>query len=112
MFSGVGDPFLNHEHRYHCPVFGILKFTKPKKKSFTRHIYNYNNGNFDLLRDKASSFDLDTLQGENKDIYASNIGAPQGFWGSGEKGYLFSGSWGPLLIILGELGSKHILFGI
>ena len=73
LFSGVGDPFLNHEHRYHCPVFGILKFTKPKKKSFTRHIYNYDNGNFDLLRDKASSFDWDTLQDENIDIYASNI---------------------------------------
>ena len=37
---------------------------------------------------------------------------PQGFWGAGEKGYLFSGSWGALLIILGELGSKHILLGI
>ena len=37
---------------------------------------------------------------------------PQGFWGSGEKGYLFSGSRGALLIILGELGSKHILLGI
>ena len=73
LFSGVGDPFLNHEHRYHCPVFGILKFTKPKKKSFTRHIYNYDNGNFDLLRNKASSFDWDTLQDENIDIYASNI---------------------------------------
>ena len=73
LFSGVGDPFLNHEHRYHCPVFGILTFTKPKKKSFTRHIYNYDNDNFDLLRDKASSFDWDTLQDENIDIYASNI---------------------------------------
>ena len=38
--------------------------------------------------------------------------APSGFWGSGEKGYLFSGSWGALLIILGELGSKLILLGI
>ena len=37
--------------------------------------------------------------------------APRGFGGSGEKGYLFSGSWGALLIILGELGSKHILLG-
>ena len=37
---------------------------------------------------------------------------PPGFWGSGEKGYLFSGSWGALLIISGELGSKHILLGI
>ena len=38
---------------------------------------------------------------------------PQGFWGSGENGYLFSGSWGALLIIfLGELGSKLIILGI
>ena len=29
--------------------------------------------------------------------------------GAGEKGHLFSGSWGALAIILGELGSKHIL---
>ena len=43
--------------------------------------------------------------------YQQSIG-PQGFWGAGEKGYLFSGSWGALLIILGELGSKHILLGI
>ena len=40
------------------------------------------------------------------------MGPPQGFWGAGEKGYLFSGSWGALLIILGELGSKHIILGI
>ena len=39
-------------------------------------------------------------------------GAPQGFWGSGENGYLFSGSWGALVIILGELGSKLIILGI
>ena len=45
------------------------------------------------------------------EISRSN-GAPQGFWGSGEKGFLFSGSWGALLIILGEVGSKHILLGI
>ena len=38
MFSGVGDPFLNQEMRYHCPVFGIFKYVKPKAKVFTRHI--------------------------------------------------------------------------
>ena len=36
----------------------------------------------------------------------------QEFWGVGEKGYLFSGRWGILVIILGELGSKHILLEI
>ena len=34
MFSGVGDPFLNQGMRYHCPVFGILKYVKPKAKAF------------------------------------------------------------------------------
>ena len=50
IFSGVGDPFLNQEVRYHCPVFGILKYVKPKTKTFTRHIYSYNKGNFNFLR--------------------------------------------------------------
>ena len=40
------------------------------------------------------------------------MGPPQGFWGSGENGYLFSGGWGALVIILGELGSKLIILGI
>ena len=37
---------------------------------------------------------------------------PQGFWGSGENGYLFSGSWGALVIIFRDLGSKLIVLGI
>ena len=38
--------------------------------------------------------------------------APRGFGDlCRTKGYLFSGSWGALLIILGGLGSKHILLG-
>ena len=37
---------------------------------------------------------------------------PQGFGGSGEKGYLFSGTWGALVIILGELGSKLLVLGL
>ena len=73
MFSGVGDPFLNQNIRYHCPVFGILKFTKPKTKTFTRHIYSYNNGNCDLMREKASVFDWNTLRDDDIDVYASNI---------------------------------------
>ena len=45
-------------------------------------------------------------------ITASKMGAPQGFWGSGENGYIFSGSWGALVIISGDLGSKLIFLGI
>ena len=41
-----------------------------------------------------------------------SMNGPQGIWGSGANGYLFSGIWGALVFILGELGSKLILFGI
>ena len=39
------------------------------------------------------------------------MGAP-GVWGSWEKGYLLSGSWGALVIILGEKGSKLVVLWI
>ena len=41
----------------------------------------------------------------------SDLG-PQGFWGSRENGYLFSGSWGALVIIFRDLGSRFIVLGI
>ena len=35
--------------------------------------------------------------------------APRGFGGSGDKGYLFSGSWEALVIIFRDLGSNFIV---
>ena len=29
LLSGVGEPFLHQDVRYHCPVFSVFKFTKP-----------------------------------------------------------------------------------
>ena len=31
ILSAVGDPFLNQEIRFHCPVFIVFKFLKPHK---------------------------------------------------------------------------------
>ena len=73
VISGVGDPFLHQELRYHCPVFGILKFSKPKVKAFKRHIWSYDKGNYELLRNKARDTDWDSLRDENIDTYATNI---------------------------------------
>ena len=42
----------------------------------------------------------------------SDMDGPKGFWGSGENGYLFSGIWGALVIILGEPGRQLIVLGI
>ena len=38
ILSGVADPFLNRDLRFHCPVYGVLKFSKPKFKAFVRQI--------------------------------------------------------------------------
>ena len=73
VFSGVGDPFLHQDARYHCPVFGILKFSKPKLKAFKWQIWSYNNGNYDLLRNKALTTDWESLKDRNIDTYAQNI---------------------------------------
>ena len=73
LFSGVGDPFLNQELRYHCPVYGILKFSKPKFKTFLRHVWYYDRGNFNLLREKATTLDWESLQDNDINVYADNI---------------------------------------
>ena len=40
ILSGVADPFLNQYVRFLCPVYGVLKFSKPKSKAFVRHIWS------------------------------------------------------------------------
>ena len=70
--SGVGDSFLEQYLRYHCPVYGLLKFSKPKIKSYTRQIWNYGRGDFHLLRAKAAETNWGALRHENLDIYAAN----------------------------------------
>ena len=48
---------------------------------------------------------------ERLPVLRYTVGAPRGR-GSGENGYLFSGSWEALVIIFRDLGSKLIVMGI
>ena len=73
ILHGVGDPFLDQQLHYHCPIYGFCKFSKPKAKAFTRHIWMYNNENFGLLREKASSIDWRALENDDISLYASNL---------------------------------------
>ena len=75
ILSGVGDPFLNQDIRYHCPIFGLYKFFKPKFKSFVRHIWRYDLGDYNLLRQKASTFDWESLQDDDINKYANSLNA-------------------------------------
>ena len=73
VLSGVGDPFLQQNTRYHCPTYVILKFSKPKSTSFERHIWYYDKGDYNKLRNKARQTDWFSLQDVDIDIYANNI---------------------------------------
>ena len=50
FFCGVGDPFLQQDVRYHCLIYGIFNFAKPKQKSYTRHICKYDQGDYVTLK--------------------------------------------------------------
>ena len=45
-------------------------------------------------------------------VVVNSTGAPRGFGDLGRMALLFSGNWGALVIILGELGSKLIILWI
>lgn len=71
--SGVSEPFLQQNIRYHCPIYGLLNLKKKKYKSFKRHIWLFDKGNYPLLRDKAASIDWNELHDNSLDIYCNNI---------------------------------------
>ena len=49
---GVGDPFLEHNIRYHCLIFCLLKFDNNVKSTFSRHIWFYDRCDFNSSRDE------------------------------------------------------------
>ena len=71
--SGVGDPFLDQNIRYHCPIFGIFKFIKSKVQCYKRHIWQYDGGDYDYMRALASTTNWHSLQDDDVDIYALNL---------------------------------------
>ena len=73
ILSGVGDSFLNQQIRYHCPIDGSFKFSKPKNKSFQRHIWDYAKENYNPLRNNALLEDWNSLYDPDIDIYSDKI---------------------------------------
>ena len=59
--SGVSDPFLSNEIRYHCPIYAMLNIPKRNKTTFTRKIWIFKNTNFDGYRSKLSTIDWDPI---------------------------------------------------
>ena len=51
LTSGVADPFISDQIRYHCPTLVLLKFTRPTLTSYKRKIWNYARADFDKFRE-------------------------------------------------------------
>ena len=73
ILCGVGDPFLHQEQRYHCPIYGVFNFRKPKVKAYKRRIWKYNDGNYELLRQKVTTTDWSICHNSDINVYAQNI---------------------------------------
>ena len=73
LISGVGEPFLEQNIRYHCPVFCVLNFTKPLTPLYQRKIYLFDRGNHQTISNELALTDWQSLKCDNVDIYAENI---------------------------------------
>ena len=67
VYSGVADPFIPDQVRYHCPVILLLKFVRPSLKSYTRKIWTYSQADFDKYRELLTEYHLENAA-EQADI--------------------------------------------
>ncbi|MES9881747.1 MAG: reverse transcriptase family protein [Sedimenticola sp.] len=65
IYSAVGDPFLPNYVRYHCPIFAVFKFVKPKMSTYRRTIWKYNVGDYEKLRSILTETDWSYLSDES-----------------------------------------------
>ena len=73
LLCGVGDAFLDQNIRYHCPIYAIFNFDKHKLLCYKRNIWQYDNGNYDLLKQYVNELDWLSLKSDNVNIYAENV---------------------------------------
>ena len=68
VYYNVFEPFLDVNVRYHKPIIALLKSTKPQNTTIKRKIWLYNQGNYDLYRQKLSEVNWDDLLNENDSV--------------------------------------------
>ena len=73
FLSGIGDPFLHQNIRYHCPVYCVFNFEKCNSGVFTRNIWLYDRGNYEALSSELNETNWNSLKNDDINIYAQNI---------------------------------------
>ena len=71
--SGVGEPFLSQDIRYHCPIFCLFKFKRHVVKPFRRKVWLYGQGNYDNFRQQVYDFDWTTAHDDDVNTYAEKF---------------------------------------
>ena len=71
--SGVGEPFLMQDIRYHCPTYCVLKFKKHLAKAFSCKIWLFENGDYNAFRQAVSDYDWNTVIKEDVNFYANAL---------------------------------------
>ena len=73
LTSRVGEPFLDQNIHYHCPVFCVLDFQKPNIRSFKRHIWLFGRGNYQALSTELNNTYWDNLKDIGIKRYTNNV---------------------------------------
>ena len=79
LISGVGEPFLDQIVRYHCLVYCILNISKQKTNIFKRHIWLFDQGDYQLLSNELMTTNWEILKDADINKYTNN------FFGLGPK---------------------------
>ena len=73
LLNELGEPFLDQNIRYHCPVYFVLNFHKNRAPAFYRHIMVFDRGDYQSLSRDIRETDWESLTINDIDIHASNI---------------------------------------
>ena len=73
LLSGIGDPFLGQNVRFHCPVYFVLSYHKAPTSISTRHIWLYDQGDYQSYARDLHETNWELLKDNDIDVYAKNI---------------------------------------
>ena len=73
ILSGVGEPFLEQNIRYHCPVYCVLNFVKPVSPIYQRKIYLFDRGDYQSFINDIYDTDWNLLKSDSINTYAENV---------------------------------------
>lgn len=73
LISGVGEPFLEQNIRYHCPVYCVINFNKIKTPVYRRKVYLYDRGDYQAFAADLRQTDWNIIKSDDIDVYAENF---------------------------------------